>query len=336
MGFNLYSGVETPMIALHSRAGELLPAPADLRSATLGDDVVWIDLLKPDTAEIAFVERAGGLKLPTLDDLSEIESSSRMRTEDGSLFLSAPLIYRTATDEPQTTPVGFILSPNHLITVRFEDLPAFATPVKVPAANSAEAFAHILEAVIDRIADGLERIAAELDTMSHRLFRTAPLDGKHRRPANEAATLRVMLRQVGAAGDLVSKIRDSLLSLSRIVPYVAGAGATWLPEAVKPRLETMRHDLASLSDYDAHLTNKVQLLLDATLGLINVEQNDIIKVLTIVSVVGVPPTLIASMYGMNFKNIPEYDWAWGYEWGLMLIFCSAVLPLVWFKLRGWF
>jgi magnesium transporter len=144
-----------------------------------------------------------------------------------------------------------------------------------------------------------------------------------------------MLRRVGSAGDLVSKVRDTLLSLSRIVPYVAGIG-TWLPDNVKPRLETMRHDLASLSDYDAHLSNKVQLLLDATLGLINVEQNDIIKVLTIVSVVGVPPTLVASMYGMNFKNIPEYDWAWGYQWGLMLIFCSAVLPLVWFKIRGWF
>jgi magnesium transporter len=87
--------------------------------------------------------------------------------------------------------------------------------------------------------------------------------------------------------------------------------------------------------YDAHIVNKVQLLLDATLCLINVEQNNIIKVLTIVSVVGIPPTLIASMYGMNFKGMPEYDWSWGYPYGLALIALSAILPLAWFKWRGW-
>ena len=106
--------------------------------------------------------------------------------------------------------------------------------------------------------------------------------------------------------------------------------------AVKTRLDTLRQDLASLNDYESHLLNKLQLLMDATLGLINVEQNDIIKVLTIVSVVGVPPTLIASMYGMNFKNMPELDWAWGYAWGLAWIVISALVPLIWFKWRGWF
>jgi magnesium transporter len=104
---------------------------------------------------------------------------------------------------------------------------------------------------------------------------------------------------------------------------------------VRPHLETARQDIVSLNDYDTHLTNNVQLLLDATLGLINIEQNNIIKVLTIVSVVGVPPTLVASMYGMNFKTIPEYDWAWGYPYGLTVIALSAILPLLWFKLRGW-
>ena len=109
-----------------------------------------------------------------------------------------------------------------------------------------------------------------------------------------------------------------------------------LPAAVKTRLDTLRHDLASLNDYESHLLNKVQLLMDATLGLINVEQNDIIKVLTVVSVVGVPPTLVASMYGMNFKYMPELDWSWGYPYGLALIAISAIAPLLWFKWRGWF
>ena len=126
------------------------------------------------------------------------------------------------------------------------------------------------------------------------------------------------------------------MALARIVPYVATMRGPELPAAVKTRLDTLRHDLASLNDYEFHLLNKVQLLMDATLGLINVEQNDIIKVLTVVSVVGVPPTLVASMYGMNFKYMPELDWSWGYPYGLALIAISAIAPLIWFKWRGWF
>ena len=119
------------------------------------------------------------------------------------------------------------------------------------------------------------------------------------------------------------------------MPYVLALGTKWLPAEVTPRLQTLERDIASLSDYDVHLTNKVQLLLDATLGLINIQQNNIIKVLTIVSVVGVPPTLVASMYGMNFRYMPELNWTWGYPFGLALIVLSALVPLLWFKLRGW-
>ena len=126
------------------------------------------------------------------------------------------------------------------------------------------------------------------------------------------------------------------LGIGRIAPYVSSNAAPWLGPEVVRRLETLRHDIASLSDYAAHLDNKVQLLLDATLGLINVEQNNIIKVLTVVSVVGVPPTLVASIYGMNFKAMPELDWSWGYPYGLALIALSAVVPILWFKWRGWF
>ena len=135
------------------------------------------------------------------------------------------------------------------------------------------------------------------------------------------------MRRIGHSGDLASKIRDSLLGIGRIVPFVATHATDWLPLEIKPRLETVRLDVTSLSDYDMHIVNKVQLLLDATLGLINIEQNNIIKVLTIVSVVGIPPTLIASMYGMNFKDMPELDWSWGYPYGLALIVLSAILPI---------
>ena len=325
------------MLTLHESTGEVHRAPADLGSAALMPGIVWIDLLRPTPSETGFVERSTGLHLPSIEDLSEIETSSRLRAQHGVLYLSTPLVYRANADDPRTTPVGFVLGPELLITVRFEELTAFATFGQTVPETASETFAGLVEAIVDRNADILERIAAELDTLSHRLFRSGPIEGgRNRRPAHEAADLRVILRRVGASGDLASKIRDSLLGLARLVPYVESLGAAWLSEAVKTRLETVRRDLHSLSDYDVHLVNKVQLLLDATLGLINVEQNNIIKVLTIVSVVGVPPTLVASMYGMNFKEMPELSWAWGYPWGLALIAISAVGPLLWFRWRGWF
>jgi magnesium transporter len=325
------------MLALHAYTGEIREAPADLGTARLPPDIAWIDLLKPTPDETAFVERATGLRLPTFEELSEIETSSRVRIEDGTLYLSAPLVHRSTAVDPQTTPVGYMLSPERLVTVRFEPLTAFITFAPAAQGAGAEVFAGLIDAIVDRLADVLEHIAAELDTLSHRLFRSGPIEGNNRRHhAREAADLRGILRRVGANGDLVSKIRDGLLGLARIVPYVASMGAGWLPEPVKLRLDTIRNDIASLSDYDTHLVNKVQLLLDATLGLINAEQNNIIKVLTIVSVVGVPPTLVASVYGMNFKYMPELDWTWGYPLGLALIALSAVAPLFWFKWRGWF
>jgi magnesium transporter len=325
------------MLVLYTEHGGPREASADLRAPALAADVAWIDLLSPTPQEIAFVERAAGLHLPGIEELSEIETSSRLRAEDDTLYLSVTLVHRGTGDHARSTPVGFVLSRDRLISVRFEPLVAFANFGPAAAGTGPEMFVGLMEAIVDRAADVLEHIAAELDTLSHRLFRSRPIAGVgHHRPAREARDLRNMLRRVGASGDLVSKIRDSLLGLARIVPYVASVAKDWLSDAVKARLETLRRDLNSLSDYDGYLINKVQLLLDASLGLINIEQNDIIKVLTVVSVVGVPPTLVASMYGMNFKHMPELDWAWGYPYGLALIALSAVAPLLWFKWRGWF
>jgi len=316
--------------------------PADLAEASLPANVAWIDLLKPEPYEIAFVKRTTGLDVPGIADLSEIESSSRLRNRNGAIYLSAPLVYRADSDQPLTTPVGFVLTHERLITVRFEELNVFKTfadrdlAAESDPLSSAAVFAGLMDAIADRLADILESIAGELDTLSHRLFRSPATEPAARRPpARETADLRIILRRIGHSGDLASKIRDSLLGIGRIVPYVSSLAADWLPPEIKLRLDTVRQDVLSLSDYDAHIVNKVQLLLDATLGLINVEQNNIIKVLTIVSVVGIPPTLVASMYGMNFKGMPEYDWSWGYPYGLTMIALSAILPLAWFKWRGW-
>jgi magnesium transporter len=325
------------MLGLHSRGGESRVVPAQVEAIELTPEVVWIDLLSPTESEVAAVEEASGLTLPSQAEISEIEMSSRLRTDGDVLYLNAPLVYRSQAQDPGTTPVGFVLAPELLVTVRYEPLNAFDNYQRAARGSAAEVFVGLVEAIVDRIADVLERIAADLDTLSHRLFRSRSVGGGERRSrAQENADLRSILRRLGASGDLISKIRDSLLALARIVPYVATTRGSELAAPVKTRLETLRQDLVSLNDYETHLLSKVQLLMDATLGLINVEQNDIIKVLTVVSVVGVPPTLVASIYGMNFKNMPELDWSWGYPYGLAVIAISALAPLIWFKWRGWF
>ena len=295
----------------------------------------WFDLLSPTDEERASVERATGLVVPARAELAEVESSSRLSRRGQTLSLSMPMAYPHREGETAVAPLGFVLSPEHLLTIRFGDLPSFDQFAERFASGGhgggADAFVGLLEAIVDRLADVLERVGAELDGLSRSVF-GARSGGNL---ARNDAELRAMLQGVGRAGERLSNVRDSLLGMQRIALYVHDTAAEWFAAPLLPRLLTVRQDIASLSDYDVQLANKVQFLLDATLGFINIEQNNGIKILTVVSVVGVPPTLIASMYGMNFKNMPEYDWAFGYQYGLALIFFSAVLPLLWFKRKGW-
>jgi magnesium transporter len=322
------------MLALQTSDLTIHETVDDLDAASLPDDVIWIDMLLPTAEEIAYVERVTKLQVPTRAEVSEIENSSRLSIENGVLYLSTPISYRVDGIRPLTTPVGFVLAAQLLITVRFEELPSFAGFKQRCRAghkvhpSSGGLFIGLLETVVDRMADVLEQAGGELDGISHQVFQPAQGSGN--------ADLGATLQALGRAGDLLSKIRDSLLGIGRIVPYVAGLSAEWMPAEIKPHLDTLRNDIASLNDYDSYLNSKVQFLLDATLGLINIEQNNIMKVLTVVSVVGVPPVLIAGIYGMNFKAMPELDWAWGYPYAIVLMVVSALIPLVWLKRRRWF
>lgn len=298
---------------------------------------VWIDLLNPSEAEIAFVESSTGFRVPHREALEEIESSSRNYVENGALYLSAPLIARASTPEGEITPVGFVFAPHVLITVRFAELKAFDAAAEqargMAELSPAEALVRLLEQIVDRAADLLEHAGTELDRLSYTAFHA---QRSQTRNVNEANTrLREALRAVGRMGDRTSQIRDTLLGLGRITAFTAEAGAKQLDPDLQHRLAAVRADIASLNDYQAHLANKVQFLLDATLGFINIEQNDIVKVLTIASIVGVPPVLVAGIYGMNFKVLPELNWAWGYPYSLALMVLSALIPLAWFKWRGW-
>jgi magnesium transporter len=307
----------------------LYPAGAEPASA------IWFDLLNPTEAERAIVATATGLSVPTLEQVSEIESSSRLNAVGDALYLSTPAVARSTADVPEVSPIGVVLSPRHLVSIRFAELTAFGTAgQRLPSRTcSAEAFVLLFEAIVDRLADVLEHVGARLDELSKDVFRPEAHVQTRRRTADVA--LRDTLRMVGRTGDHVSKIREALLGVGRIVPYVSEMAHAWLPEELAPRLKTLRQDIASLRDYDGHLDSKVQFLLDATLGFINIQQNNIFKILTVVSVVGIPPTLMAGIYGMNFKNMPELTWSWGYEFGWAVIIVSALIPLLWFRWRRW-
>ena len=294
---------------------------------------VWIDLLSPTPDEAAAAAQATGFTIPTQASVSEIETSSRLTTRDGTLYLSMPLITR-ADDGPRGVSAGFVLSPTRLLTIRFapsQVFDNFAPPTD--GTGSAHVLVALLEAIVGREADALEHVAQDLDEISHRIFAMGVRQGGGRK--REDAMLRVTLGQIGHLGDLISHVRDTLVGAARIGPYLESAAASWLPPDLPPRLRAMQQDITSLSDFDTHLNDKLQFLLDATMGFINIAQNNIMKVMTIASVVGIPPVLVAGIYGMNFKGIVEYDWTYGYQYGLGLIVLTTLIPLAIFRWRKW-
>jgi len=279
--------------------------------------------------------------VPTVADLSEIESSSRLYKDKDHVFLSAPAHYRTVGGVPRTTPLGFVLSKDLVLTIRFKPLKAFdslhdaLTKQAISLPGGLGALVTVLEGIVERTADELEAIAADLDLVSDEIFdgESAPRKEDRTRPAGDH--LRTVLRRVVRTGDHAAKISDILLGMARMVPFVTTNTVEPMSPECKARLKSLQRDIESLSSYERRLTEQIQFLLDATLGLTNIDQNDIFRILTAVSVVGLPPTFIASLYGMNFKFMPELDWTYGYAFALGLIALSAIVPILWFKRKGW-
>jgi magnesium transporter len=294
-------------------------------------------LLDPTAEERARVEQATKLRLPTKAAIEEIESSSRVFLEDGAFYLSTPVLEDADCLKPGHTTIGFVLAPERLVTLRFARLAALdqvaAKYASITQPSASDAFLGILEAVVDNAADALEHASAELEAISHSTFHQDRPHGH--RLANASEALRRVLRKLGRMGDGISHVREMLLGIARIAAFVQEPERGGRLAVAASRLSAIRADITSLNDHQAHLSNKVQFLLDATLGLISIQQNDIVKTLTIVSVVGVPPVLIAGIYGMNFKAMPELHWALGYPYALILIVVSALVPVAWFKWRGW-
>jgi magnesium transporter len=322
-----------------------LPAPEQRAAATAVANpdslrhAVWIDLLNPTPQEEQAVQAALGIEIPTREEMQEIESSSRLYREDDTLFLTANFLYGIDVGEFGSTAITFVLTNTTLVTVRYATPKAFtafgARAQRQPASLLASPDAvmlHLFEQVVDRLADILERVGADMDRASQRTFRTARAKLEASRKDDQ---LKAALLTLGQVGEVTSRASDTLLGLTRILSFVGAEKATAVRKENQHLIKTLTRDVRSLVEHAHTLNGKAQFLLDAILGLINVEQTGIIKTFSVVSVALMPPTLIASIYGMNFELMPELKWELGYPLALILMVISAILPVLYFRRKGW-
>jgi magnesium transporter len=303
----------------------------------LTEQSVWIDLLSPSQAEEKEIEQALAIEVPTHEEQKEIEASSRLFKENGSHFMTATLLFKGDNPQPVTTPVTFILTGNRLVTLRYADPRAFQLCVlrskraEEDAQSGLSVLTTLLEAIVDRTADAIEQIQADVDSLSHSIFEVS--GGK---AAVKQKRLDELLRSVGRQGDVASKARESIYSLGRLITFFSlAANERRAGKLLKERVKTIARDIASLTDHVGFLLNKTVFLLDAVLGMITIEQNNISKIFSIAAVVFLPPTLLASIYGMNFQHMPEVDSQYGYPIVLGLMVLFAVLPYMYWKRKGW-
>lgn len=317
---------------------ELAATAPEARPAASVDDLrcaVWIDLLNPTPAEVRAVEQALAIEIPTREEMQEIESSSRLYREGDALFLTANFLHGVEQGAYGSTPISFVLTNTTLVTIRHATPMAFAAFAARAQRNPAALLGspdgvmlHLFEQVVDRLADILERIGADMDRASQRTFSA-------RSAGMQDDDLKDTLLILGQVGEVTTRTSETLLGLNRILAFVGAEKANAVRKENQPLIKTLLRDVRSIVDHANFLNSKAQFLLDAVLGVINVEQNKIIKTFTVAAVVLMPPTLIASIYGMNFEVMPELKWTFGYPLALLMMVVSAILPLLYFRRKGW-
>jgi magnesium transporter len=308
-----------------------------LRQVELGAQAqaIWVDLLSPSSQERQAVEGWLGVGIPNREDMEEIEISSRIYTEKDAHFMTATVPAQTDTDKPEMGPVAFILLGGKLATVRyhkprvFEDFAERAEKVPLGCTSGDVILLSLLEIIIDRIADVLERASKDILVISERIF-----NPRVKKASKRDQHFHTVLREIGRKEHLISNLQDSLLTLKRVSTYLALVPRPSGSDTAG-RIKTLTRDVGSLAEHAAGLSQKINFLLDATLGMINIEQSAIIKIFSVAAVVFLPPTLVASIYGMNFDIMPELNSRFGYPMALGLMVLSALLPYLYFKRRGW-
>lgn len=325
------------MINIYKVAGDRLAPVQSLKDIDLSADTGWIDLSSPTAEEDRMVESFLQISIPTKEDMQEIELSNRLYTEDGVQYMTMMAVSLVQPETPLRCPLTFILHDRVLVTVRYEDFVSISyylqmaqrkNGVTVPSAQGI--MLSILESFINRLADAMETVGGEIDGISHDIFRSKKI-----LPASRNKVMQVSIRKIGGKGDLIGMVQESLSSISRLIIHHTANLPEGAGKSVRQRIGSLSRDIGALGDHAGFLNNKMSFLLDATLGMINLEQNQIIKIFSIAAVVFLPPTLVASVYGMNFHHMPELDWPFGYPMALLAMLVSALVPLLYFKKKGW-
>ncbi len=325
------------MIVAYLKKGAVIH-PVEITAAddALLSAALWIDLLSPTKEEEDKVESLLSVEIPSQTEMQEIEWSSRLYKEHHVLFMTATMIAQSDSTSPQSDAVTFILTEKKLITIRYIEPQAFRLFIaRLPRLEQKEQHAEkiligLLESTTDRLADILENVVHRFDDISHSIFHNT--DDKL---SLKRVNYKKILQNLGMNSDLGTKIRESLLSFNRLAIFLGRNHKSKLDLDEQARLDVVVKDIKSLSDHANFLSAKVNFLLDATLGMINIEQNTIIKSFSIAAVIFLPPMLIASIYGMNFRNIPELSWHLGYPFAIIFMTLSAWIPYLYFKRHHW-
>ncbi|HEV3410030.1 MAG TPA: magnesium transporter CorA family protein [Chthoniobacterales bacterium] len=333
------------MITFHA-AGEKGTECRELaRSHALIQKAAWIDVFEPSEQEEIILDMAFSIDLPTRREMQDIEVSRRLYREGNAVFMTVTIPRKADTNEPESTTVTFIFVENRLITLRYADSAVFRLFRQERESDLARydsgqrMLEGLVETLIEYIADALENAGVVLDGISREIFRRRKRE-KTGAPATDGGgdkspDLEEALLRLGRCSDLLSQLRESLGGLRRMLSFFTAARVELSP-GVSERLRGLSNDLQPLADHASFLSQKLNFLLDATLGLINVEQNAIIKIFTVAAVLFLPPTVVGTIYGMNFKFMPELEWYFGYPLAIFLMIGSAILPYYYFKRRRWF
>ncbi len=318
------------MITAYRSQGERL-VRMDLTQEHLRD-ALWIDLDCPTSAEEDAVEATLGIDIPTREDMQEIEVSSRIYRENGVLFLTAQIVATVEARDTEIGPVTFVVCPNRLVTVHYHHpgsmvhFAEWAARHDTALGTGVDAAVGLLESAVDRLADILEGEARKLDSLSKAVFAA-------HRPSGKSETLGAVLQRIGRAEDVNGKVSESLVTIQRLIGYLSVNAGQPDPrqEGERPAVRTLAQDIRSLREAADTQSAKIRFLLDATLGVISIRQSDVIKIFSVVAFVFLPPTLIASIYGMNFEFMPELSWPYGYPMALGMMVVSALVPYLFFR-----
>lgn len=306
----------------HHRLEQIQAAEPD----ELSPEAVWIDLVEPTPQERARVMQFYGVRLPDAEDMEEIEATARFFMDEDGLHIHSFFLH-DFEDTPANITVAFVLKDGRLFTLHEEDLATirlFRLRARSRTSTLGDAMSILLAMFatkVDRLADILESVYTSLESSSENVLRHSEKD------------LQALLADIAKYEDVSGKARLSLLDTQRALSFVL-RNMKLREDQVEQARDVLR-DVDSLLPHTAFLFDKVNFLMDAIQGFINIEQNRIIKIFSIAAVVFLPPTLVASIYGMNFKFMPELDWHLGYPLALVLMVLSGISPYWYFKRRGW-